>query len=354
LILARRGDLSKIAIISELEEGWLAGTGAFFMHFIGGMFLPFFVRLYTTSYCQNYLLNQCVGGTMNNLNQKLLADFVVPMPPLDEQRRIVAKIEELLPLINEYGAANDELEQMNAELPEKLKKSILQEAIMGKLGTQDPNDEPASELLDRIREEKKQLVKAGVLKKKDLVETPVEDDEIPFEIPESWEWVRYKDIANCELGKTKNPNEPLVNLAPYLCAINVYWGRVDLTCLKEMPFSESERLKYSIKPGDMLICEGGEAGRTAIWTEEYKSVCYQNALHRVRFYSNLNAFFYMYQMFLYKSAGYLEDYIKGETIKHFVLGKLQSLPIPLPPLAEQHRIVEKIEALFAEVDHIEI
>ena len=171
-------------------------------------------------------------------------------------------------------------------------------------------------------------------------------DEVPFEIPESWEWVRYKDIASCELGKTKNPNEPLENLCPYLCSINVYWNRIDLSKLKEMPFTEKEKEKYSIKKGDMLICEGGEAGRTAIWDDDATIVYYQNALHRVRFYSGIDPKFYMYQMHIYKTSGYLHDYINGETIQHFVLSKLQILPVPLPPLSEQKRIVAKVEELF--------
>ena len=287
------------------------------------------------------------GSAIKNIPPfEVLKAMPVPFPPLAEQHRIVAKIEELMPMVEKYGAAQEALDEWNQALPEKLKKSILQEAIQGKLVPQDPADEPASVLLERIREEKKQLVKEGKLKKKDLEVKPIEEDEIPFEIPESWEWVRYQDIANCELGKTKNPNEPVVNLRPYLCAINVYWDKIDITKLKEMPFSESEMEKYSIKKGDMLICEGGEAGRTAIWKDENKTVFYQNALHRVRFYVDVEPYFYLYQMYLYKTAGYLNDYIKGETIQHFVLGKLQSLPIPLPPLAEQRRIVEKIEELF--------
>ena len=94
-----------------------------------------------------------------------------------------------MPKVEEYGKAQEALDKLNAELPEKLKKSILQEAIEGRLVPQDPNDEPASVLLDKIRKEKAQLVKEGKLKKKDLVETPISEDEKPFEIPESWEWV---------------------------------------------------------------------------------------------------------------------------------------------------------------------
>lgn len=131
---------------------------------------------------------------------KAISDTIMVLPPLAEQHRIVAKIEELLPKVEEYGKAQDALDKLNKELPEKLKKSILQEAIEGRLVPQDPNDEPASVLLDKIRKEKEQLVKEGKLKKKDLIETPITEDEIPFDIPDSWEWCRLGDIGLFERG----------------------------------------------------------------------------------------------------------------------------------------------------------
>ncbi len=352
LVLARRGDLSKIAIVSKKEEGWLAGTGAFFMHFYEGIYLPYFIYLYTSPFCQNYLLQQSVGGTMDNLNQKLLADFIFPLPPLAEQQRIVAKLEELLPIVEQYGKAQTELDELNAALPARLRQSILQQAISGRLVPQDPNDEPASVLLQRIREEKARLVKEGKLKKKDLVETPITEEEMPFEIPASWEWVRYQDIADCALGKTKNPNQVEGELCQYLCSINVYWDSVRLNVLKEMLFSDTDKQKYSVEKGDMLICEGGEAGRSAIYEGDISPIYYQNALHRVRFYGGICTRFFLYQMELYKKTGLLTDHIKGETIQHFVSTKLLNLPIPLPPLAEQKRIVAKIEELFEQIDKI--
>lgn len=233
---------------------------------------------------------------------------------------------------------------------EQLRNSILQEAISGRLVPQDPNDEPASALLARIREEKARLVKEGKLKKKDLVETPITEEEIPFEIPESWKWLRYQDIADCALGKTKNPNQTDGELCPYLCSINVYWDSVRLNVLKEMLFSDTDKQKYSVENGDMLICEGGEAGRSAIYEGDVTPLYYQNALHRVRFYGHLCAKFYLYQMELYKKTGLLNEHIKGETIQHFVSTKLLNLPIPLPPLAEQKRIVAKLEELLPIVE----
>ena len=232
---------------------------------------------------------------------------------------------------------------------QQLKNAILQEAIQGRLVPQDPNDEPASVLLDRIRKEKQQLVKEGKLKKKDLVEKSISEDEKPFEIPESWEWVRIPDIGISQLGKTKNPHQLSGLSLPYLCSINVYWEGINLSQTKEMLFEESEIDKYSIKKGDLLICEGGDCGRSAIWDKE-NTILYQNALHRVRFFCNIDSKYILNCLYLYKTSNQLDDYIKGETIKHLVKGELDSILFPLPPLAEQKRIVAKIEELLPKVE----
>ena len=147
------------------------------------------------------------GGAQPNISREKIIAFPFPLPPLAEQKRIVAKIEELLPKVEEYGKAQDALDKLNGELPERLKKSILQEAIEGRLVPQDPNDEPASVLLERIREEKKRLVKEGKLKKKDLEETPIQEDEIPFDIPDSWEWVRVGTVGEVITGGTPSKSE---------------------------------------------------------------------------------------------------------------------------------------------------
>lgn len=301
---------------------------------------------------QEVIKYKSYSTTLPILNKTQFSQLEVTLPPLAEQKRIVAKLEELLPIVEQYGKAQKELDELNAALPARLRQSILQEAISGRLVPQDPNDEPASALLARIREEKARLVKEGKLKKKDLVETPITDEEKPFEIPSSWEWVRYQDIADCALGKTKNPNQVEGELCQYLCSINVYWDSVRLNVLKEMLFSDTDKQKYSVEKGDMLICEGGEAGRSAIYEGNISPIYYQNALHRVRFYGGICTRFFLYQMELYKKTGLLTDHIKGETIQHFVSTKLLNLPIPLPPLAEQQRIVAKIEELFAEIDKL--
>ena len=141
------------------------------------------------------LVDYVTGTAQPKMNQENMNSIPVALPPLAEQCRILAKIEELMPLVEKYGAAQDALDEWNNALPEKLKKSILQEAIQGRLVPQNPLDEPASVLLERIREEKAKLVKEGKLKKKDLEVKPIEEDEVPFEIPKGWGWCRLKEVV---------------------------------------------------------------------------------------------------------------------------------------------------------------
>lgn len=291
-----------------------------------------------------------VGTAMPGLSANRLKEILVPLPPLSEQRRIVAKIEELMPLIDEYDKAQKELDALNSAMPEQLKQSLLQEAIMGKLDTNNPDDEPASELLKRIREEKVQLIKEKKIKKeKPLPE--ITEEEMPFEIPENWEWCRIPNIGVSQLGKTKNPNQIEGTQKKYLCSINVYWNKIDLSNEKYMLFTDDEIEKYQVKKGDLLICEGGDCGRAAIWDKE-DTTLYQNALHRVRFYCDINPHYIYYCLSLFYQNGTLNDYIKGETIKHLVKGQLDNILIPLPPLAEQHRIVEKLDALLPMISEL--
>ena len=245
---------------------------------------------------------------------------------------------------------------------QQLKNSILQMAVQGKLVPQDPNDEPASVLLERIRAEKEQLIKEGNIKKqknpsvifRGADNLPYEKvgknepvciaDEVPFDIPESWEWVTLKQIAVTALGKTLDKSKNIGEYRPYLCSINVYWTGIDLSTVKQARFEDSELSKYQLNKGDLLICEGGDVGRSAVWDRD-EEMYYQNALHRVRFYGNIEPRFFQLLMESYKGAKILDNYSKGMTIKHLVQNSLNSIYFPLPPLAEQRRIVEKIKQL---------
>ena len=235
--------------------------------------------------------------------------------------------------------------------PQELKNSILQLAIQGKLVEQRPGEGTAQELYAQIQAEKQRLIKEGKLKKeKPLPE--ITEDEKPFEIPEGWMWVHLNYIANSSLGKTLDKVKNTGDYKPYLCSINVYWNGISLEKVKEARFEETELEKYSLKRGDLLICEGGDVGRSAVWEEDIP-MCYQNALHRVRFYHDINPYFYKYLIECYKGIGIINQFSKGVTIKHLVQSSLNAMWLPLPPLAEQKRIVAKIEELLPLVDRYE-
>ena len=245
---------------------------------------------------------------------------------------------------------------------QQLKNSILQMAVQGKLVPQDPNDEPASVLLERIRAEKERLIKEKKIKReknpsvifKGADNTPYEKigdevrslaDEIPFDIPDSWEWVTLQTIATSSLGKTLDKAKNKGDLKPYLCSINVYWDGIDLTTVKEARLEENELPKYLLRPGDLLICEGGDVGRSAVW-ESTQEMYYQNALHRVRFYGEINPHYFQLLLECYKGNQILDAYSKGMTIKHLVQTALNTIVFPLPPLSEQTRIVDAVNRLL--------
>ena len=235
--------------------------------------------------------------------------------------------------------------------PQELKNSILQLAIQGKLVEQRPEEGTAQELYAQIQAEKQRLIKEGKLKKeKPLPE--IAEDEKPFDIPDSWMWVHLSYIADSSLGKTLDKAKNTGDYKPYLCSINVYWNGISLEKLKEARFEEVELEKYSLKRGDLMICEGGDVGRCAIWEEDIP-MYYQNALHRVRFYHEINPYFYKFLIECYKGIGIINQYSKGVTIKHLVQNSLNAMWLPLPPLAEQHRIVAKIKELLPLVDRYE-
>lgn len=271
-----------------------------------------------------------------------------------------------------------------------LRKAILQAAITGQLISSCHSEldsesaETGKELLDKIIEERNNKLLAEweekqtdlfasndahsknaktvrseqirLLKKAKkpalVVASEIDEEEIPFEIPENWCWCRFGDICIAQLGKTLDKVKNKGDEVPYLCSINVNWGKIDLEKVKTLKLEESEKQKYLLEKGDLLICEGGDVGRSAIWNLD-EIMYYQNALHRVRFFLNLNQKYFYYVLFQYKNLGFLDAVSKGMTIKHLVQGALLNLAIPLPPLAVQNAIVAKLEQVLPLVDAYE-
>lgn len=338
LVLARRGDLSKIAIVTEKENGWLAGTGAFFMHFLDGLFLPYFIVLYSSFYCQSYLLDQSVGGTMNNLNQKLLSDFLLPLPPLVEQRRIVAKIEELMPLVERYGKAQNELDKLNESLPARLRQSILQEAIQGRLVPQDATEEPASELLKRI------LTTVNKTSTKKKILTKIKEEDMPENIVDGWEYFYIKDVFFTTSGGT-----PIKGHPEYYGG-DIPWVKSGELNNKYLYDSEQKITELGLKnssakffPIDTVAIAmyGATIGKTSIFKKEMttnQAICGIFPVEGI-----LPEYIYYFliakkQDFCSQAFGGAQPNISQEKIKNTVF--------PLPPLSEQKRIVAKVEELF--------
>ncbi|MBO5570825.1 MAG: restriction endonuclease subunit S [Clostridia bacterium] len=164
--------------------------------------------------------------------------------------------------------------------------------------------------------------------------------------------MHLNQIAESSLGKTLDKAKNTGELCQYLCSINVYWDGISLETVKTAKFTEDDKVKYRLKRGDLLICEGGDVGRSAIWDSDGE-MYYQNALHRVRFYRGILSTYFRFVIECYKGIGILDEYSKGMTIKHLVQNSLYAMWLPLPPLAEQKRIVAKIEELLPLVDRYE-
>lgn len=242
---------------------------------------------------------------------------------------------------------------MNAQ---QLKNSILQEAIEGRLVPQDPNDEPASVLLDKIRKEKAKLVKEGKLKKKDLEETPIAEDEIPFEIPESWEWCRLNWITelieDCPHSTAPDEGEGY----PLIRTSNIGFGKLNLEGVHRVSETTyNKRNERAIpQPLDLIYAREATAGNIAV-IEEGQKVCLGQRTVLVRPMKKLiDSRWLAYVVLSPYSYKTLVGSSTGTTVAHVNLSDFRPFKFPLPPLAEQKRIVEKIEQLMHEIDKLKM
>ena len=302
----------------------------------------------------NQVYSEVQGITRVRTSLSKLRTYFLPIPPLAEQKRIVEKIEELLPKVEEYGKAQETLDKLNEELPECLKKSILQEAIEGRLVPQDPNDEPASVLLDKIRAEKKRLVKEGKLKKKDLDEAPISEEEIPFKIPESWKWCKLGNISEIARGGSPRPIKDFLTEDPnglnWIKIGDTDKGGKYINSCKEKIKPEGLKKTRMVHPGDFLLTNSMSFGRPYITNIEG---CIHDGWLMISPYAGVFDQSYLYYVlssaFAHKQ---FSDKVAGAVVQNLNSDKVADSIVPLPPLAEQKRIVEKIEQLFEEIDKL--
>jgi type I restriction enzyme S subunit len=270
------------------------------------------------------------GSAQPKLSQDNLNKILIPLPPLDEQRRLIeAK--------NEWFAIIDELELNKQDLQEIVKQTkskVLDLAIHGKLVPQDPNDEPAMELLKRINPATKPC-----------------DTSHYGNLPKGWCIVRLGDIYNHTTGKALKKSNTYGVLRKYITTSNLYWNSFDLTEVRSMYFTDEEIEKCTVHKGDLLLCNGGDVGRAAIWNYD-EDICIQNHISRLRpkYENTIDNLFYYYILMYLKQKGLLNG--KGVAITSLSAADLLSIQVPLPPKKEQVRIVQKIQEIEKRIQEI--
>ena len=226
--------------------------------------------------------------------------------------------------------------------PQELKNSVLQRAFQGKLVEQRPEEGTGKELFQQI-----QVAKATLITKKEKALPLITEDDWRFDIPDTWYWCYIGDLFQHNTGKALNSTNRDGTILQYITTSNLYWNRFELDRLKEMPFTDAEIEKCTIQKGDLLVCEGGDCGRAAIWSYDMP-MRIQNHIHRLRPYGNVSIEYFYYIFYLYKNAGWIAG--KGIGIQGLSSNALHSIIIPLPPLAEQQRIVAKLEEVLPLID----
>ena len=332
----------------------------------GGIDPNYIVNYLKSPYVDNLINSITYGVKMPRVGTETMTSLLVPMPPLDEQRRIVEKIDGVASAISAYDVAYQKTETLNSAFPEALKKSILQEAVQGKLVPQDPSDEPAEALLERIRAEKQRLIKEGKIKKdkhesvifrrdnshyeKRGSEEVCIDEEIPFEIPENWAWCRASSLGTMVRGRGIKRTETVVQGCPCIrygeiyttyetsfdAAVSFVPESLDKDCLHfssgDVVFTLTGENKVDIAKtvaflGDGQIAAGGDL---AFWTHH-----------------GMNPLYLVYYMASPYCIELKRRTATGDIIVHISTSKVGNFLVPVPPFNEQNRIVSAIERLFA-------
>ncbi|SNJ42153.1 type I restriction-modification system S protein [Streptococcus pneumoniae] len=355
--------LKNIAVVRELKEYLIASTAFIVLD-----------TLLNETYLKYYLLsdnfinrvnNKSTGTSYPAINDYNFNLLLIALPPLSEQQRIVEAIESALEKVDEYAESYNRLEQLDKEFPDKLKKSILQYAMQGKLVEQDPNDESVEVLLEKIRAEKQKLFEEGKIKKKDLDISIVSQgddnsyyEEVPCEIPESWEWVRLNDITSY-IQRGKSPKYSNIPIYPVIAQKCNQWSgfSIDLARFIDPETVHSYQKERLLRDGDLMWNSTGlgTLGRLAIYHENKNPYGWAVADSHVTVIRVLSGVINCHFIYNFLSSpivqSVIEEKASGSTKQKELLTKtIKEYLIPLPPLPEQSRIVDKIEQFFAHID----
>lgn len=342
------GTLGRAGIVPVLHKKLLTDGHLFVFRLYSAIASKYFY--YYLQYKRPEIEISANGSTNQTfLSLKRTNQWLIPVPPLAEQERIVAKIEELLPLVSEYDEVENRISALNTEFPDKLRKSILQQAVQGKLTERDPSDEPAIELLDRIRAEKAKLIAEGKIKKEKIIPVISEEDQL-FDIPDTWTWTTIADTCtNIQYG-TSEKSAPSGKVA-VLRMGNLQGGKIDYSNLVYTS-NDYDIERCHLEYNDLLFNRTNSkelVGKTAIYKAEIPAI-YAGYLIRVTpimidsDYLNyvMQSHFFKKYCLAVKTDAIGQSNINAEKLKRFVF--------PLPPLAEQKRIVARVEEVLAMCD----
>jgi len=298
---------------------------------------------YLMSMRQSYI-GMAEGGAQPNISKEKIVNSLIPLPPAEEQRRIVAKIEELLPYVDCYAAAYEKLEQFNAKFPEDMKKSILQYAIQGKLVEQRPEEGTGKELYQQIQTEKQRLIKKGKIKKEKPL-PKITEDELPFDIPESWKWCRLSDVIDVRDGTHDSPKYVPVGI-PLVTSKNLVNGVIDYGNVKYITQEDADKInvRSMVDDDDILFAMIGSIGNPVLVKKD-REFCIKNMALFKRFANTDISMRYVY-WFLFYAQYKLKKEASGGVQSFISLSRFREYLIPLPPVAEQNRIVAKLEEIL--------
>lgn len=397
--MARRGEMGRCAVVSKREAGWLCGTGSLILRPSEAIFPEYLALVISSPTGRGFLSRAAVGTTMQNLNQSILLKMPFGLPPLAEQRRIVTKVEELMALLDRLAATRTAVEANRERLttasfvsltapdisPETfpaharfaldalpalttrsgqlkaLRQTILNLAVRGKLVEQDPNDEPASELLKRIAAEKESLVRARVIKKEKPLPTLYEED-LAFNPAPGWTWCRFGSLVlSSDAGwSPRTESHPREGDAWGVLKVSaVSWDYFDPNANKQVLPGTEPRLQAKISKGDFLISRANTAdlvARAVLIDDEPQNLMMSDKIVRLRLATELD---HSFIWLVNNNAQFARTYYAANatgvspSMKNVSRAVILNLPIPLPPLAEQRRIVGKVDALMALCDRLE-
>ena len=361
IICARNGSkrlVGKSAIVDTVNEPMTFGA---FMAICKTPLYKYIYQFLQSDLFFSQLRDVSGTTTINQLTQNNFNAFLVPIPPIEEQERIVAKIEEIMPIADKYEKSQEALDKLNAEIFDKFKKSVLQEAIQGKLVPQSPDDEPASILLQRIRDEKQRLVKEGKLKQKDVIDSTIFrgddnkyyekkgkdivcfDDEIPFEIPQSWCWVRLGAIATI-IGGYAFPSESIKSEKGYRVIRISDFNDSKIVYNKVVRYNgDADLTQYEICERDILMAmTGGTVGKSVFLTElPEKHMLLNQRVAIIR-----NKYIFDEYLNLVITSPITIDVVnsrKNSTNDNISMVDIYNFLVPVPPTNEQKKIVQKIQ-----------